>query len=137
MASGFTYFLRDNILDDVFGGDTYTPPTNWHVGLSTTIISEDGTGATEPADGYARVEVANNLTNFPASTNGEKSNGTEITFPEATGEWGEVTYFFISDASTLGNMVAFGQLTIAKVIQTGDTARFQVGDLQIILGACP
>lgn len=134
----FSDFLENALLDHVWGDDSYTAPSpNIYVGLSTTAIQEDGTGVTEPADGYARVEVTNNLTNWPAATTvanvGTKQNGTEIEFATATGDWGEVVDFFFSDAATLGNMVAYGNLDVAKTINEGDTATFEAESITITL----
>lgn len=130
----FSNYLRDVVLDEVWGASNYTAATNIYVALSTTTPTADDTNVTEPSgNGYARVEVTNNLTNFPAAVDGAKSNGTTITFPEATGSWGTVTHFVLYDASTGGNMLGFGALTTSKTIESGDTASFATGDLDITL----
>lgn len=130
---GFTDNLRDNLLDEVWGGSDYTPETDLYFGLSTTTPADDGTNVTEPTDAYARVSKTNNLTNFPAATSGSKSNGTDITFPEATGNWGTVTHFTVYTAATGGTLLAFGALTTSKTIESGDTAKFAIGDMTITL----
>lgn len=130
----FTNYLESVLLDEAFGGTDYTPPTTIYVGLSTTAPAEDGTGVTEPTGGgYARVAVTNNATNFPPTgTDGTKSNGTAISFPQATADWGTVSHFFLADATT-GGILAFGSLGLAKTIGTGDTASFGAGSLTITL----
>jgi len=135
----FTHFLRDNLLDQVWGNDNYSQPINLYVGLSSSTPTEAGGNVTEPSavDGYARVEVANNLTNWPEAVDGYKANATEIEFPEATGNWGTITHFTIYDTSTGGNLLAFGNLTTSRTIQTNDTARFQGEDLEIEMIVCP
>lgn len=128
----FNNSLENSLLDQVWGDAAYSPPANWYVGLSSTPPQEDGTGITEPAtlDGYARVEVANNLTQWPAATTeanvGTKQNGQEIEFPTATDPWGSVEYFFFADDATAtgANVKAYGTLDEAKSIGTGDTAAF-------------
>ena len=132
----FSNFLEDEVLDHVFGKAAYTAPTTLYVGLWTTTLSDASTGATsgEPTGGsYARKSVANNLTNWPASSGGAKANGTAITFVTATGPWGTVTHFAILDAATNGNILGWAQLTASKVIGNGDTASFAIGDLDITL----
>jgi hypothetical protein len=130
----FTDYLENKVLNQNFGGVAWTPPATLYFGLSTTTIADDGTGITEPVgSAYARVAVTNNTTNFPNTTTGSKSNGTDIPFATATGAWGTVTYFFIADASTAGNVLAYGALTTAKTIGNGDTARFAAGSLTISL----
>src|SRR6185312_16496996 len=111
----FTTFTADTILDEFFGGTDYKPPTTLHVGLSTSAPTKTGGNITEPVGkGYARVAVANTMANFPKASNGTKSNGTNITFPEATGAWGTMTHFVVFDAATGGNAVMYGALTNEK-----------------------
>ncbi len=130
----FADFLEDELLDHVFGGSAYSAPATLYIALSTADPTDDGSGLAEPVgDGYARVASTNNLTTWPASSGGAKANGTTITFPQATGAWGTLTHFAIMDASSGGNMLGHGTLTVSKVITSGDTASFAVGDLDITL----
>lgn len=131
----FSDFLENELLDQVFGGQAYSAPANVFVGLSTTAPADDGSNITEPpgANGYARVQVTNDLVNWPAAAGGAKANGTVIQFATATGALGTVTHFFIADALTGGNILGAGALTTPKTIDNGDTASFAAGDLQITL----
>ncbi len=131
----FGDYLENELLDHVWGNAAFSPGATLYVGLSTTNPTDTGAGITEPpgGNGYARVAVTNNLTNWPAASGGAKSNGTVVTFPTATGSWGTVGWFFISDAASGGNLYGHGSLTTAKTIDSGDTASFAVGDLDITL----
>ena len=130
----FADYLENEILDHVFGGADYSRPATLYVGLSTTTITDAGGNITEPSGGsYARVAVTNNDTNFPAASSGAKSNGTAISFTEATGSWGTVTDFFIADASSGGNILAYGALDESKIVSSGETISFAVGALDITL----
>lgn len=130
----FSDFTENKLLDHVFGATAYTPPATLYFGLSTSTVSDAGTGITEPAgNAYARVAVTNNATNFPAASGGSKSNGAEITFPEASGSWGTVTDFFIADAASGGNVLGQGVMAASKTVGTGDTVYFDVGDLTFTL----
>lgn len=124
-------FLEDTLLDEVLGGSDYTPPANVYVSLYTTDPGDDDSGTEVSGNAYARVEVTNNATNWPASSGGSKSNGIAITFPQATGSWGTVTHFGIHDASTAGNLLYHGALGTSKEITTDDTAEFAIGDITI------
>ena len=78
----FSDALELRILDSAFGGTAFTPDATLHIGLSSTDPGETGSTQTEPSgNGYARVAVTNNTTNFPAGI--PKDNGTVITFPQA------------------------------------------------------
>lgn len=130
----FSNFLENEILDHVFGNAAYAAPATLYLGLSTTTIVDAGTGITEPSgNGYTRAAVTNNATNFPAASNGSKSNGTVINFPTPTGAWGTVVNFFVADASTAGNILAYGTLTVAQPIVSGNPVSFQVGALVFTL----
>jgi len=130
----FADYLENALLDHAFGGGDFTRPATVYVGLSTSTITDAGGNITEPSgNAYARVAVTNNSTNFPSASGGAKANGAAITFPAATGSWGTVTDFFISDASSGGNIMGYGALTTAKAITTGDVASFAVGELDLAL----
>lgn len=125
-------YLENKVLDHVLGGSDYTRPASVYIALFTSDPGEAGSQTGEPASGsYARVAVTNNSTNWPAASSGAKSNGTDFTFPTASGSWGTITHFGILDASTSGNMLYYGALAASKVITTGDTAKFATGDIDI------
>jgi hypothetical protein len=130
----FSNYLELELLDHVWGNSAYTAPATLYVALSTTTPADDGTNFTEPSgNAYARVAVTNNTTNWPNAAGGAKANGTAITFPTATGSWGTVTHFGIFDASSGGNCLGTGALSVSKTITSGDTAAFSAGDLDITL----
>lgn len=136
MAGSFTDYLEVKVLDLVFGLTAFSPSATFYVGLSTTTITDAGGNITEPVgNNYSRVTVTNNKTNFSnaSGTPTEVSNATEIAFPQASGSWGTITDFFVSDAVSGGNIYIYGVLTVPKVITSGDTARFAIGDLDIHL----
>lgn len=125
-------YLEKKLLDGALGGADFVRPATVYVGLSTTTITDAGGSITEPSgNGYARVAVTNNSTNFPAASGAgaAKSNGTAITFPTATGSWGTVTDWFISDASSGGNIMFDGALASSRAVANGDTPSFAAGDL--------
>lgn len=126
----FADYLENKILDHIFGGGDFTRPATVYIGLSTTTVTDAGGNITEPSgNGYARVAVTNNATNFPAASGGSKSNGTTVAFPQASGNWITVTDFFISDASSSGNILGYGALSASKTVGVNDTASFAPGAL--------
>lgn len=139
MAGSFSDYLELELLDHVLGGADYTRPATVYVALftdSNTATQRDAGTVTEVAgNNYARVSVTNNSTNFPAAsgTTATKSNGTAITFPQASGSWGTVTAFGIYDASSSGNLLMWGDLTTSKAIGSGDTPSFAASGITITL----
>lgn len=131
MAGSKSNFLELELLDHVLGNAAYTAPGTVYVALYTAAPSDAGGGTEVSGTSYARVAVTNNATNWPAASGGAKANGTEITFPEAGGDWGTVVAFAILDAATVGNFLYWADLTASKTINSGDTAKFAVGDLDV------
>jgi len=130
----FTDYTENKVLDEIFGAVAFAAPATLYIGLSTTTITDAGGSITEPVgNGYARSAVTNNATNFPAASGGSKSNGTDITFAQATGAQGTILDFFVADTITGGNILAYGTLTASKAITSGDTAKFASGSLTITL----
>jgi len=128
---GFSDYWENKILDHIFGKGSYTPPTIY-VGLSTADPTDDGSGLAEPSsNGYARVQTS--ASDWNAASNGSLDNAGDITFAQATGNWGTITHFALFDAATSGNMLAHGALSQSKAISESDTARFEAGDLDISL----
>jgi hypothetical protein len=128
---GFSDYWENKILDHIFGKGSYTPPTIY-VGLSTTDPTDDGSGLAEPSgNAYARVQTS--TSDWNTASNGSLDNAGDITFAQATGNWGTITHFTLFDAATAGNMLAQGSLSQPKAIGESDTARFEAGDLEISL----
>jgi hypothetical protein len=131
MTGSKSDYLENQLLDHVLGGPDYTRPATVYVALYTVAPTDVG-GGTEVSDGsYARVAVVNNATNWPAASGGATANGTEVTFPTATADWGECVAFAILDADSGGNFLYWGDLTVAKTVNNGDTAKFAVGALDV------
>jgi len=128
---GFSDYWENKILDHIFGNGSYTPPTIY-VGLSTADPIDSGSGLAEPSgNGYARVQTS--ASDWNTASNGSLNNVGNITFAQATGNWGTITHFALFDAAMAGNMLAHGALSQSKSIGESDTARFEAGDLNISL----
>ena len=124
-------YLEDAILDHILGDGTFSQPATVYVSLHSADPGD--TGASElSGNGYARVAVTNNATNWPNASGGVKSNGAAITFPAATGsDWATATHFGIWDASSAGNPLFFGALADSKTVEVGDIASFATGEIDI------
>jgi hypothetical protein len=104
----------------LFYGTTSAVATNLEAG---TLTDEITTG------GYARTAVS-----FSQASSGTISNDNVVTFPAATGSYdGTVTALAVMDASTGGNPIAYGNLTVAKTVTTGDTFQIAATNLNITL----
>jgi hypothetical protein len=131
MAGSKSDYLENELLDHVLGNAAYTAPATVYVALYTVAPTDAGGGTEVSGGSYARVAVTNNATNWPAASGGAKANGTAITFPTATADWGTVVAFAILDAATAGNFLYWADLTANKTVSSGDTASFAVGELDV------
>lgn len=133
MAGSFSDFLELELLDHVFGAASYSAPATLYFALFTAAPSDSGGGTEVSGGSYARVGVTNNATNFPAASAGAKSNGTAINFGTATANWGTIVAAAVFDASSAGNMLAWGDLTTNKTVNNGDSAEFAANDFDLTL----
>jgi hypothetical protein len=129
MAGSKSDYLEQKLLDHVLGGGDYTRPATVYVALFTAAPTDAGGGTEVTGGSYARKDVTNNATNFPAASGGAKSNGTAITFVTATGNWGTCVAFGLFDAVSGGNLLYWADLAVSKAVNSGDTASFATGDL--------
>lgn len=131
--SAMSDYLENKLVDHIFRNRSYTVPSTVYVALYTATPSDSGGGTEVSGGSYARVLVGpsdsawqstQGLTTAAASngTGGQTANGSTITFPTPTGNWGTITSFGIFDASTSGNLLIWGPLTVSKTVNNGDPA---------------
>ena len=151
--SAMADFLENKIIDFIFRAQALgvtgatagagTGPATLYVGL-VTGAENDAAGGTEVSGGsYARVAVTSSLANWAGTqsagsttastgTGGTTSNNNAVTFPAPTGNWGVCVGFGIWDATTTGNLLFYGALSVNKTINNGDAApSFAAGQLSI------
>lgn len=136
---GFTDTVEQAVLNHFLTDPAYTPPATMYIGLSSTTPTEAGGNITEPSGGsYARVATA--AADWAAATGtapATKATSTAKAFATATADWlsgSNLTHFVLMDASTAGNCLGFGALTVPKPVLNGDTPSFPSGSLVLKLG---
>lgn len=138
MANNLSDYLEAQFLNLIFRTQTAWKPTAIYIGLWTATLADASTGATagEVSGGsYARQQVTQLDANWNApGVGGLTDNVNAITFPTATANWGTVTDVMIVDtAAGAGNCLFYGPLTTPKTVNSGDTFKFNAGDLDITL----
>lgn len=123
--AGFSDYLENKVVGHVFGGSAYTAPATLYVALYTSAPSDTGGGTEVSGGAYARQTAAFTVTNDTAS------NTSAIEYPTATANYGTVVAVGIFDASSSGNLLAYGNLTTSKTVSTGDVFRFNAGAIDI------
>jgi hypothetical protein len=129
VANNLTDFLENELLDHSLGVGSWTMPAVVKLALFTADPTDTGDLTNEITGGaYARQTVA-----FTAAGGGSTSNDADVTFPQATADWGTVTHIGVMNATTGGTMLWHGQLTTPKTVGSGDTFKVPTGDLDISL----
>ena len=122
----FTDFMENKIIDHMLRNQSYTPPTTVYVALFTSATSDDGSGTEVSGGSYARQAVT-----LSAGSGGASSNSADITFPQATADWGTITHVALMDALSGGNMLMHSPLDASKTVNNGDTFKINTGDLDV------
>lgn len=140
--SAMSDYLENKMVDQLFRGQTAPTTSTLYVALLTAAPSDSGGGTEVSGGAYARVAVTSSLVNWAGTqsagsttassgTSGQTSNNIAITFPTPSSTWGTATHFGIYDASTDGNLLFHGALSIAKTINESDTVTFPIGTLSV------
>lgn len=121
-------YLENALINGTIRGTTYTAPTTVYVGLFTSDPTDAGSGTEVSGGSYARQSAS-----FAAPSNGASVTNADITFPQATGNWGTVGWIGIFDALTTGNLMYHTALDASKTIETGDIFKIASGNLSVTL----
>lgn len=109
------------------GSPSPARPTDWYLALYTVAPTDTGGGTEVSGTAYVRKAAT-----FTVSDN-TASNSAAVEWPTAGGSWGTVVAVGVFDALSGGNLIAYGDLTASKTIDTGDVFRIPSGDLDITL----
>ena len=136
MASGKFQTYSQLLLNRLFNGTTWSIPGTLFIALFTVSPTVSTTGTEASGGSYARASVVSNTTNWPviSGTTTTITNGTIITFPTATANWSagaNMVSAGIWDSLTTGILYYWGDVTVAKPVNSGDTATFPIGNLSV------
>lgn len=121
MAGGKGNYLSNALLSWVFGQQSLTSIGTLYFALYTSAPTNAGGGTEVSGGSYARVSVTNNTTNFPNASSQQSKNANLIDFGTASANWGTIVAVGVFDASTSGNLLYWGPLTVNKTINSGDS----------------
>jgi hypothetical protein len=114
-AATTAYSLTNNVFPATANGHYYT---------CTTAGTTGGSLPTYPTVENGTVTDGTVVWTAHAVPGQQKTNGTAITFPASTGSWGTITNWFVSDASSAGNILAHGVLSSSQTVGTSNTVSF-------------
>jgi hypothetical protein len=121
-------YAENKLLDHLLGTVAFTMPTQVHLALYTSDPTDADSGTEVSGGSYARQAV-----DFDAASGGATDLTADVTFPQASANWGTITHVGLRDAATGGNLLMHGALAASKVIDSGDTFRIAAADLDVAL----
>jgi hypothetical protein len=121
-------YLEDALINGTLRATTFTAPAAVYISLHTADPTDDGSGAEVSGGSYIRQSAT-----FAAPSNGASASNADVTFPQATGNWGTIGWIGIWDAQTTGNMLYHTALDASKAIDTGDIFKIASGSLTVTL----
>jgi len=130
----FSDYYENKIIDKMLRNQAFTPPTNLYLALFTADTGLEANNPTAEVSGGA---YARKIFTLTAASGGLSANVADITFDEATADWGTITHVAIVDHlsnsnwGTDVNVLMWGPLDASKVVNNGDTFKVPLGDLDI------
>ncbi len=130
--SAMSNFMASSIMNEYFRGVSVTPPAAVYLALYTTDPSNSDTGTELQGNAYERQQIT---FGEPVVVSGKTQiqNNAAITYPAATGTWGDVAYWGIRTAKTGGQLLAYGAFTQAKNISDGDQLHIALNSITLTL----
>jgi hypothetical protein len=121
-------YLENALINGTLRATTFTAPTTVYISLHTADPTDAGSGTEVSGGSYIRQSAT-----FAAPSNGASASNADVTFPQATGNWGTIGWIGIWDAQTTGNMLYHTALDASKAIDTGDIFKIASGSLTVTL----
>lgn len=121
-------YLENALINGTLRGSTYTAPTTTYLALYTNDPTDADTGTEITGGSYVRQAIT-----FSSPSGGATSNSSAIEFPQATADWGTITYVGIRDAVTSGNLLYHSALDTSKTIANGDIFKITATNLSVTL----
>jgi hypothetical protein len=118
-------YAANKVLDHLLQVAAYAAPTVY-LAASTT---DPASVLTEPVgNNYSRVALSGK---FSAASARSSSNTSLISFPQASGPWGTITHYALTDApgTGAGNIIWSGALSVSKDVTANDTLSFAISNL--------
>jgi hypothetical protein len=121
-------YLEDALINGTLRGTTFTAPAAVYVSLHTADPTDAGSGTEVSGGSYIRQSAT-----FGAPSNGVSTTTADISFPQATANWGTIGWIGIWDAQTTGNLLYHTALDTSKAIDNGDIFKIASGSLTVTL----
>lgn len=109
----------------------YTPAATVYVALCTATVTDASTSGTMGEVSTSGTAYARQPISFGAPASRRVTQSGAITFAQATASWGTITDYAIMDASSAGNVLAYGTFTASFSPVTGNTPSIAAGQIYV------
>lgn len=116
-------YLINKLLLVLTNQGTYSSPATVYLALYTSNPGPANTGTEVSGGSYARQAISWNT----VSSGTTATNSANITFPQASANWGTVTYLALFDASSSGNLLMFAPATTSIAVNSGNIYQVNSG----------
>ena len=122
-------FEKQKLANSIFGGAAYPSATGFTLKLFSDTVSLSGVGTEITTDGYEAVTFDNNVTTFPALTDGTSANAIVIQTDVFTEDSPEIVSAGLYDQ--LGNLRYRKVFSAPFQILSGQFFELAIGELKI------
>jgi len=136
--AAFSDYVESGLINHLLRTGTFAKPPNISIALCSNVPVDASTGANcselPNSNGYARFNMgapADASWAAPGAS-GYTYNLSQLTFNQATADWGYVSGVAIVDSGVYGagNVLMYGALTTPRQVLNGDQFKFNVADIQ-------
>lgn len=123
-----TDYLQERLSNFIFNGGEFVPPPVIYAALFTTAPTKSSAGVEVDGDGYARIPVV-----FGDYFEGFTKNTTELEFPRALEDWGEIAAVGLFNSVTGGELLYFVEIPVddRQTVYDGGVVKISIADLVI------
>src|SRR5678815_231524 len=135
-------FAQSGVFNHLLRTTSMTKPSTIAIALCSNVPVETSTGAncSELANtgSYARIPNASGDVFWShgngATGQGSGNNIAQVTFVQATADWGYVSGIALVDSATYGagNVIMYGALVTPRIVLNGDQFKFNANNLTVI-----
>lgn len=133
VAGGLSNYVKNGMLNHIFGGVPFNVIPIMYAGYATTIPTDAVPGSEPSGNGYARSQFNNDTNMFPVTSQGQKTNGLKLEFPEATGSQGTASHVQFFDSPSGGNYLGRYALPVAMSVVLNSIPEIGLGTILITL----
>ena len=122
--AGLSTATTNLVLDWAMSTASVTRPTAWYLALYTVAPTDAGGGTEVSTGGYVRQAIT-----FGAASSASMLSTNTVAFTAVGADYGTIVYVGIFDASTGGNFLWSGAMTVNRTVTDGQTLTFAIGDV--------